>query len=867
MVIQERPLKYKNIEELREHAKLDSAACRQIEAKTPSQCLVLLIKLTDTARLNRRTGEAEQAYIFYKRSCELCGIVNAKDLKEFKRTPDFRRYFDLSKQVLDEILDLVEEIELRYKLRDEDNQSTSSNNSVVSTVSTNVSRSALQSLTRHPLLLKDSDTHIKPTQIVYYAEELKSSVLVLDYRKEKKKVIKYKPVSVINIDPTKVTHGCILSMLVSVVDISERPLLQRIAHFDLVILLGDDEMNAYRTNILIEALTTYNLRERLKRPPLIMKRGFNEWELTYRCYTTVTETCKYEQTLDDAFGSMLAEALEANKLDISYPDLTMKKQPQLYDSQKKSMSKQSENSVAYPTDITSEILQPNSESYRPVPAQRNIRPSSPANTLTRDERNGYVENTQSTTFPVNGNEDRKPKSKASSPQIPRVDRTTKPTTAQHQKPTSFPVDEPTVNNKESNDPHTPDIMPSTCGAAAVAAFSTDAMRCSLPQVQTLGGAKIAPIPPSNGTNNSQPPLQPAATPRPIVPDRSTKASLLNAKQPSQLFYQVYEAAFRNIGECSKRGNVPPGYTGLANKQYGTMGVISACFASLVDAYWKGEYSAIKPLFFLETFAHRVNSSLADRRQHDAQEFQIYLLDALHEDTNKITQREPFEQNFTGHNLIEEADKYIKQSQLFSSSIVNDFFNLRTVSRLSCTVCTSASVTFEEMNQISVELPSASAQRYVTLNECLQRHFADVLLDGQSCWNCPQCKAPRVAGRSTKIWMLPRILVVHMKRFSLEGGDYVKNEIDVSFDIAQLDMSRYMHEKAPYQKAEYSLYAVTNHNGRLNSGHYTSFTKNLQTGEWLEFDDEKCLPLSQAIVSKKAFILYYANTEMYDGNKL
>lgn len=93
-----------------------------------------------------------------------------------------------------------------------------------------------------------------------------------------------------------------------------------------------------------------------------------------------------------------------------------------------------------------------------------------------------MENTQSTTFQVNGNEARKPKIKASSPQIPRIDRTTKPTTAQHQKPSHFPVDEPTVNNKENNDPYNPDATPSTCGAAAGAAFSTDVMRRSLPQV-------------------------------------------------------------------------------------------------------------------------------------------------------------------------------------------------------------------------------------------------------------------------------------------------------------------------------------------------------------------------------------------------
>jgi ubiquitin C-terminal hydrolase len=47
------------------------------------------------------------------------------------------------------------------------------------------------------------------------------------------------------------------------------------------------------------------------------------------------------------------------------------------------------------------------------------------------------------------------------------------------------------------------------------------------------------------------------------------------------------------------------------------------------------YAICHNQFFKQIFAQRVNSALADGKQHDAQEFQIYLLDALHEDTNKV----------------------------------------------------------------------------------------------------------------------------------------------------------------------------------------------------------------------------------------
>lgn len=82
------------------------------------------------------------------------------------------------------------------------------------------------------------------------------------------------------------------------------------------------------------------------------------------------------------------------------------------------------------------------------------------------------------------------------------------------------------------------------------------------------------------------------------------------------------------------------------------------------------------------------------------------------------------------------------------------------------------------------------------------------MDGQSCWKCPKCKIPQVAGRSTRIWTLPSILIIHMKRFSFDGGEFIKNEIDVGFDINSLNMSGYVHEDALRQNSIYSLYAVT-----------------------------------------------------------
>uniref|UniRef100_A0A914DX97 ubiquitinyl hydrolase 1 n=1 Tax=Acrobeloides nanus TaxID=290746 RepID=A0A914DX97_9BILA len=388
--------------------------------------------------------------------------------------------------------------------------------------------------------------------------------------------------------------------------------------------------------------------------------------------------------------------------------------------------------------------------------------------------------------------------------------------------------------------------------------------------------------------------------RPPTPDL-TKKWALQSEENIKLIKQVYLKCFNDIQKISLTGNVRSGYTGLFNirntcfmnttlqalfntpqlqaiftsadffehinelNTKGTKGVISACFSALLDSVWSGKFIAIRPELFLKVFASEVCADLADKRQHDAQEFQIYLLNALHEDMNKVAKPEPFEQNYDGHDLAKNAEDYKARQNRFSSSPVNDVFNLRTVSQLSCSVCRSTSVTFEEMNQISVELPQETSSS--RLSECLAQHFSDITLVGENCWNCPTCKKPQAANRDTKIWELPPVLVIHLKRFSWNGGIFTKNEMMIDFEVdGWMNMEPYLHSKALKQKSTYSLYAITNHGGTLNGGHYTSFIRNRLTHEWLEFDDEYCTAISPDLLkSKTAFILYYTNQNFFTGH--
>ena len=58
-----------------------------------------------------------------------------------------------------------------------------------------------------------------------------------------------------------------------------------------------------------------------------------------------------------------------------------------------------------------------------------------------------------------------------------------------------------------------------------------------------------------------------------------------------------------------------------------------------------------------------------------------------------------------------------------------------------------------------------------------------------------------------------------------------------------------------EKAEYELYAVSNHYGGLGGGHYTAYAKN--NGKWHEFNDSSVRSCSESSVcSSGAYILFY-----------
>ncbi|KFO58909.1 Ubiquitin carboxyl-terminal hydrolase 31, partial [Corvus brachyrhynchos] len=168
----------------------------------------------------------------------------------------------------------------------------------------------------------------------------------------------------------------------------------------------------------------------------------------------------------------------------------------------------------------------------------------------------------------------------------------------------------------------------------------------------------------------------------------------------------------------------------------------------------------------------------------------------------------------------------------------------------------------------------------TLSQCFQLYTKEEQLAPDDAWRCPHCKQLQQGSITLSLWTLPDVLIIHLKRFRQEGDRRMKLQNMVKFPLSGLDMTPHVVKRSqsswslpshwsPWRKPYglgrdpedyiYDLYAVCNHHGTMQGGHYTgkSYCKNSVDGQWYCFDDSEVQQLSESEVCKQtAYILFY-----------
>lgn len=163
---------------------------------------------------------------------------------------------------------------------------------------------------------------------------------------------------------------------------------------------------------------------------------------------------------------------------------------------------------------------------------------------------------------------------------------------------------------------------------------------------------------------------------------------------------------------------------------------------------------------------------------------------------------------------------------------------------------------------------------IALESCLEYFSEPEKLEDDNEWYCRICKEHQKATKQLNIFTLPNTLIFHLKRFKTAANQsrWTRSESKISdlikFPLTGLDLSKVaLNAVSPKElkeqgadaktEAKYNLYAVINHYGTLNSGHYTAFAKNHITGKWYLYDDSKVSEAEeQEVVSNAAYLLFY-----------
>ncbi|KAL4240000.1 Ubiquitin carboxyl-terminal hydrolase 22 [Mactra antiquata] len=295
-----------------------------------------------------------------------------------------------------------------------------------------------------------------------------------------------------------------------------------------------------------------------------------------------------------------------------------------------------------------------------------------------------------------------------------------------------------------------------------------------------------------------------------------------------------------------------------------------CLVCELSRIFQEFYSGISSTYIPFRLLHLVWTSarhLAGYEQQDAHEFLIAALDLLHRHCIAGSNGRSTSSPHNCHCIID---------QIFTGGLQSD---------VTCQQCNNVSTTIDPIWDISLDLGpglynngsnpspltgySNSPGNYdpTSLLDCLKRFTKPEHLGSSAKIKCSNCGNYQESTKQLTMKKLPIVACFHLKRFEHSTGYHKKISTYVSFP-EELDMTPFMsssktningsvHSTIGLScKNKYSLFAVVNHSGTIECGHYTCFIRQ-HKNQWFKCDDHlitRALP--QEVLNSEGYLLFY-----------
>jgi ubiquitin carboxyl-terminal hydrolase 8 len=249
-------------------------------------------------------------------------------------------------------------------------------------------------------------------------------------------------------------------------------------------------------------------------------------------------------------------------------------------------------------------------------------------------------------------------------------------------------------------------------------------------------------------------------------------------------------------------------------------------------------AVITPHLFVRVLAKYFGASMAVFEENDIHEFIMILVDKMNEEASKkeslslarsATAAATATSPASGIMMIDKLGERLDESwQAHFKKQLTPFvpmFYGQSITQIICGHCHKIFHNYEPFMVLTVSMESS-------LRECLHKYFQHETVNRHDdvAWKCDRCNQSKESKQSVKLWRVPTILIICLKRFS-------NNRAKLSKDVEvpkSLDLSDYMISGSK-NDFTYDLYSVACHNGSTSGGHYHALCR-LPNDEWRRYDD-------------------------------
>lgn len=285
-----------------------------------------------------------------------------------------------------------------------------------------------------------------------------------------------------------------------------------------------------------------------------------------------------------------------------------------------------------------------------------------------------------------------------------------------------------------------------------------------------------------------------------------------------------------------------------------------CLVCEVSMLFQEFYSGKKPPLILHRLLHLIWTHarhLAGYEQQDAHEFFIATLDLLHRHCKGSSAAPP------------------SSNPHHCSCIIDQIFTGGLQSDVVCQACNGVSTTIDPFWDISLDLGGNGSESNgndsgspKSLLQCLEQFTRAEHLGSGAKIKCNNCDSYQESTKQLTMKKLPIVACFHLKRFEHSNRLHKKISTIIAFP-EQLDMSPFMSHRrnnhnnnsqnfspVSLEDNRYSLFAVINHDGSLDTGHYTAFIRQ-QHDHWFKCDDHMITRANlKEVLDSEGYLLFY-----------